>query len=158
MLLGKLLEVHQSLDRAERAYKKLRSAGRGLASVALVRAGVLYQQQRLDEAAVVAQRAEHGFAHIGDEEGRISALYLRASIKFESQQLDKAAILFEQVIAMGRRLRTADGLRVVRQHSAICGVARSDLTNASMHLHVALGYFRASRQTCDVPRVGQLFE
>ena len=62
LMLGQLQPAIESLARAERAYRQLPSPGLGISTVALVRASVLYQQQRLEEAAAIAGEAERGFA------------------------------------------------------------------------------------------------
>jgi tetratricopeptide (TPR) repeat protein len=107
----------------------------------LFEAGVLYEQQRLDEAAVIAEEAERTFAHLGDKR-RIDALFLRASIKYEARALDAAVLLFEQIIEYAQDVsdiqwdgRGAHALGVVE-------VDRGNLSAASVHLHRALVIFR----------------
>jgi hypothetical protein len=87
----------EALTHAERAYQHLESPGFGLSTVALVRASVFYEQGRLDDAIVSAQKAEHGFAHLGQEERRMRALFLRASIRYEAGEIGSAVALFQQV-------------------------------------------------------------
>jgi tetratricopeptide (TPR) repeat protein len=142
LLLGQFPESLESLLRAERAYKHLASPSLGLSTVALVRASVLYGQQRLDEAVVTAERAEHGFAHLGDDDRRMTALFLRASIKFEARSLGEAAALFRQVIDYGESMNSP--LWVARGSNALgkCEVHRGNLSEASMHFHKALAVFR----------------
>jgi tetratricopeptide (TPR) repeat protein len=105
---------------------------------------VLYEQHRLDEAAVMAQRAEHGFAHLGDDERRMTALYLRGSIKFEARHFDDAAALFRHVIEYGESMNST--LWVARGSNALgkCDVHRGNLNDASLHFHKALSVFRES--------------
>lgn len=141
-ILGQCPEALESLLRAERAYKHLASPSLGLSTVALARASVMYEQQRLDEAAGMAERAEHGFAHLGDDDRRMTALLLRASIKFEARNLDDAAALFRQVIDYGESMNSS--LWIARGSSALgkCEVQRGNLGEASMHFHKALALFR----------------
>jgi len=140
--LGQYPEALESLLRAERAYKHLASPSLGLSSVALVRGSVLFEQQRLDEAAAMAERAEHGFAHLGDDDRRMIALFLRASIKFEARNLSEAAALFRQVIEYGESMNSS--LWIARGSTALgkCEVDRGHLSEATMHFHKALGLFR----------------
>lgn len=142
MFLGQCPEAHASLDRAERFYRRIRNSGLGLSMVALVRAGVLYEQQRLDEATAMAQRAELGFAHAGDEKRRMDAVFLRASIMFEAGDPPSAIPLFQQVIDYGENVKSL--LWVARGAYAIgnCEVDRRNLSEASMHFHKALVIFR----------------
>jgi tetratricopeptide (TPR) repeat protein len=140
--LGQYPEALESLLRAERAYKHLTSPSLGLSTVALVRGYVLCDQQRLDEAAAMAERAEHGFAHLGDDDRRMAALYLRAGIKFEARDIGDAASLFRQVIAYAESMN--DSHWIARGSDALgnCEVHRGNLGEASMHFHKALTLFR----------------
>jgi tetratricopeptide (TPR) repeat protein len=140
--LGQCPEALESLLRAERAYKHLTSPSLGLSAVAYVRACVFCDQQRLDEAASMAERAEHGFAHLGDDDRRMTALYLRATIKFESRNLGDAAALFGQVIEYAESMNNS--LWIARGSDALgkCEVHRGNLGEASMHFHKALALFR----------------
>ncbi|HEV7571776.1 MAG TPA: hypothetical protein VGQ21_09785 [Thermoanaerobaculia bacterium] len=141
--LGQFPEALESLLRAERAYKNLASPSLGLSTVALVRGYVLCDQSRLEEAAAMAERAEHGFAHLGDDDRRMAALYLRAGIKFEARNLSDAAALFRQVIDYAESMNSS--LWIARGSDALgkCEVHRGNLGEASMHLHKALSLFRA---------------
>jgi len=143
MLLGRFAAALQSLDRAERAYRHLASPSLGLASAALVRAGVYYAQQKLDDAANIAEQAEHGFLHLGDEERRIAALFLRASIKYEARNLDEAASMFRHVIDYAQS--SEQSRWSARGYSALasCEILRGNLNEASMHLNNALALLRA---------------
>jgi tetratricopeptide (TPR) repeat protein len=141
-ILGKYPEALESLLRAERAYKRLVSPSLGLSSIAYVRACVFCDQVRLDEAASMAERAEHGFAHLGDDDRRMTALYLRATIKFEARSLDNAAVLFRQVIEYGESMNSP--LWIARGSNALgkCEVHRGNVSEASLHFHKALALFR----------------
>lgn len=141
-LLGRLNEALDSLARAERAYRRLSSPSFGVANVALVRAIVLYEQQRLDEADAVAESAERSFRHLGDDDRRMKALYLRASIKYESRDLVNAMALFRAVVDYGEE--TDNAIWIARGSYALgnCEVDRTQLGDASMHFHKALVIFR----------------
>lgn len=141
-LLGRLNEAHDSLRRAERAYRRLASPAFGLANVALVRAIVLYEQQRLDEAAVVASEAERAFSHLGDDDRRVKAMYLRACIRYEAHDPDDAMTLFQCVVDYGDE--TDNAAWTARGSYALgnCEVDRSRLGEASMHFQKALVIFR----------------
>jgi len=135
MLLGDFAGALDSLTRAERSYKRLTSPSLGLATVALVRAGVYYSQQKLDEAAATAERAEYSFAHLGDDERRISALYLRANIKYEMRDLDGAFALFTQLAEYGESMNSARWVARALNGLGNCALDRRDFGAASMHLH-----------------------
>jgi len=148
--LGQYSEALDSLLRAERAYKHLISPSLGLSSVALVRGYVLCDQQRLEEAAAMAERAEYGFAHLGDEDRRMTALYLRAGIKFEARDISTAASLFRQVVSYAEAMNNS--LWIARGSDALgkCEVHRGNLAEASMHFHKALTVFREIGSASDL--------
>lgn len=143
MLLGRCPDALDALTRAERNFKNLRSSGFCLSSAALVRAGVLAQQQRLEEAAAEAQRAEMGFAHLGDDDRRMMALHLRGAIKYEAQEHADAAALFRLVVEHGESTNDpgwiARGSYALGDAELACGNAGE----ASLLYHRALAIFRA---------------
>ena len=127
---------------AERAYRHLTFSQPGVSTVALVRASVLYEQGRLDEAAASAEMAEHGFVLLGHEERRMRAVFLRGSIKYEAGDIENAVTTFRQVLQHGESF---DSPRwVARASYAIgnCEVERRNLGEASMAFHTALVIFR----------------
>lgn len=142
MLLGGCPAALDALVRAERAFKKLRAPGFDLASVALVRAGVLYQQQRLNEAHAEAERAEHGFAHSGDDERRMKAVCLRAAICFEAHRVENAKTVLRQVIEYGEQKDDPRWVAVGSSRMGNCEVALGHLGEASIQFHRALSIFR----------------
>jgi tetratricopeptide (TPR) repeat protein len=141
-LLGECPEALESLLRAERAYKHLASPSLGLSIVALVRGYVLCEQHRLDEAAAMAERAEHGFAHLGDDDRRMAALYLRAGVKFEARNLSDAASLFHQVVDHAESINNSIWMARGADALGKCEVLLGHLGEASMHFHHALTVFR----------------
>lgn len=141
MFLGELPAALESLTRAERAYRHLATPALGLAMVALIRAGVLYEQQRLDDAGAFALEAEQAFFHLGDKR-RVDALFLRGAIKYAASDLDAAVSIFRQVLDRGEE--TVDPYWIARASHGI-GIAevdRGNLSEASLHLHRALVIFR----------------
>lgn len=139
--LGRFDAALESLVRAERAYRKLRSPTLGLASVAFVRATVLNEKELHDEAAEMAEEAERAFAHLGDGEWRMRALCLRAYIKFEQRNLVDATVLFEQMLAYGETLN--DPMWIARGSQALgnCFLDRQNIGEASIHFHRSLALF-----------------
>lgn len=148
-LLGRLNEALDSLDRAERAFHRVRSASFGLANVMHVRAVVLYEQQRLDEAAALAERAEQAFAHLGDDDRRVKALYVRACIEYESQHLGRAISLFREVLQHGEAMDSATWIARASYAIGNCEVDRMNLGEASMQFHKALLIFRETGPAVD---------
>jgi tetratricopeptide (TPR) repeat protein len=141
--LGAFKEALDSLDHAERIYNKhLASPSLGLARVAYIRAIVLYAQQRLNEAAEMAERAEHAFAHLGDEDQRVKAAYLRAGIRYEARDVESAVTLFQQVMEYGESIQDAAWIARASNALGYCEVQRENLGEASLHFHKALVLYR----------------
>lgn len=142
LVLGDFPAALDALTHAERAYRHLKSAGLGLSTVALVRASALCEQDRLAEAAAWAEKAEQGFAHIGQNERRTRAVFLRGSITYEAGDFATAIQLFDQVLDYGEAQN--DSRWIARASYAIgnCEVDRQNLAEASMRFHVALVLFR----------------
>lgn len=142
LLLGEFPQAHDSLDHAERAYGKTPHNGLGLSLVALLRAGVFYEQGRLDEAMAMAERAERGFAHAGDEKRRMDAAFLRASIIFEAGDPNRALPIFHHIIEHGENTHSVQLIALGSYAAANCEVDRSNLGEASILFHRALRTFR----------------
>ena len=142
MLLGRFPGAHDALDHAERYFGRTLNNGLGLSMVALVRAGVYYEQQVYDRAMEHATRAERGFAHVGDEKRRMVAVFLRASITMENGDAAAAVTLYRQTIDYGE---STENLQMVARGAYGAGnaeVDRGNLAEASMHFHRALVLFR----------------
>jgi tetratricopeptide (TPR) repeat protein len=142
MFLGRLPQAHVSLDSAERYHRRYVPNGLGLSITAFVRAGVFYEQSRLDEAIVCAQHAELGYAHAGQEKRRMDAVFLRASILFEAGRTAEAIPLFRYTIDYGEEV---GNLRLIARGCYAIGNCEVDLGNlgeASIHFRRALVIFR----------------
>lgn len=142
LLLGQFPQAHDSLDHAARAYGMTPHNGLGLSFVALLRAGVLYEQGRLDDAMVMAERAERGFAHAGDPKRRMDAAFLRASIMFEGGDPNNALPVFRTIIEHGENTQSVQWIALGSYAAGNCEVERSNLGEASMLFHRALVIFR----------------
>ena len=142
LLLGEFPQAHESLDHAERAYSRTPHNGLGLSIVALVRAGVLKEQERFDEAMVLAERAERGFGHAGDEKRRMDAAFLRGSIMCEAGNADGALPIFRRIIEHGENTGNARWIALGSYAGGHCQVDRRNLEEASLLFHRALVIFR----------------
>jgi tetratricopeptide (TPR) repeat protein len=141
-VLGDCAAAYEALDHAERAYNHLASPSLGLARVAYIRASALYQQEHLEEAAAVAERAEHAFAHLGDDDRRMKALFLRASIMVEARNLNDAAALFRRFIDYGETLKNARWIASGSNALGHCEIYRGNFAEASLLFHHAIVFFR----------------
>jgi tetratricopeptide (TPR) repeat protein len=142
MILGEFPQAHDSLDRAQRAFAKTPHNGLGLSIVALIRSGVLYAQLRPDEALVMAERAERGFAHAGDQKRQMDAAFLRASILFEAGDPNRALPIFHRIIEHGENTENEQWIALGSYAAANCEVDRGNLGEASVLFHQALRTFR----------------
>jgi tetratricopeptide (TPR) repeat protein len=142
LLLGHFPQAHDSLDHAERAYGKTPHNSLGLSLVALLRAGVYYEQGRLDEAMTMAERAERGFAHASDDKRRMDAAFLQASIIFEAGDPNRALPIFHRIIEHGENTKSAQWIALGSYAAANCEVDRLNLGEASILFHRALRTFR----------------
>jgi tetratricopeptide (TPR) repeat protein len=140
-LLGRLTEALDSLTKAELVYRQLTSPAMGLAMVALVRAIVLYEQQRLDEASAIAEEAEAGFMHLGDQDRSVKALFLRASIRFEAQDIAAATELFGRVLAYGTSIKDARWVARASYALGNCSLSEQRLGEATAYFRRALALF-----------------
>jgi len=141
-MLGEFKEAHESLTHAEHMHKRLASAALGLARVAYTRAIVLYEQQQLNDAAAMAERAEHAFAHLGDDDLRTKAVFLRGGVRYEARELESAVALFQQVMEYGESIEDTGWIARASRALGFCEVQRDNLGEASLHFHKALMLFR----------------
>jgi len=142
MFLGDFAAALDSLARAERAHKRLASPAFGLAAVALIRASVYYCQERFDEAEAMAEHAEQAYAHLGDDERRMSALFLRGGIKHRVLDLVGAIDLFHLVADFGESTNSAHWTARAASALGWCESDRGNLGDASMHFQKALPLVR----------------
>jgi tetratricopeptide (TPR) repeat protein len=142
MLMGQFPQAHESLDRAERAYRKTPHSGLGLSIVALVRAGVFGLQGRLQDAITMAEQAERGFAHAGDEKRRMDAAFLRGGIMFEAGDANGALPIFKGIIEHGENAGNRRWIALGSYAAGNCAVDRGNLGEASLLFHRAIAIFR----------------
>lgn len=142
LLLGQFPQAHDSLDHAERAYAKTPHNGLGLSLVALIRAGVFGLQGQLHDAMAIAERAERGFAHAGDEKRRMDAAFLRGALTFEAGDANGALPIFHRIIEHGENTGNAQWIALGSYAAANCEVDCMNLGEASLLFHQALRTFR----------------
>lgn len=142
MVRGHFPQAHESLDRAARAYGMTPHNGLGLSIVALIRAGVLYEQGKLNEAMAMAESAERGFAHAGEAKRRMDAAFLRAGIMFEAGDANGALPLFKSIIEHGENTQSIQWIARGSYAAGHCEIDRGNLGEASMLFHRALVIFR----------------
>jgi len=140
--LAKFDEALESLRLAEHAYEHLRSSGRGLAAVELVRAVVYYERGELQKANEHVERADHGYAHLSMERERMKAVWLRGEIAYEALDYIGAGKIFQSVIKYGENISDAGWIARGSFCRAACELECGNLGEAVMLYHNALMIFR----------------
>jgi tetratricopeptide (TPR) repeat protein len=143
--LVRLAEFDDALDalrQAEQAYGQLRSSGKGLAAVELVRAAVHYERGELQEAAVHVDLAEEGYSRLGLERERMKAVWLRASIKLEALELQESSATYQRVIEFGKKVNDPDWIAKGSYGRANAELDRGNVSEASALFMKALVIFR----------------
>jgi tetratricopeptide (TPR) repeat protein len=150
--LGRYDEGLESLRRAERAFRTLTSPALGLASTAYVRASILLEQERYEEASEAAAVAEQAFFSLGDEERRLGALLMRGIVAFQRRELEMAIELFSRISHYGEAHN--DALWIARSAQALgnCYLDAGNAAEASMQFHTALTLFRELGQRTQIIR------
>lgn len=150
--LGRYDEGLESLRRAERAYRALTWPAFGLASVAHVRASILLEQERYEEASEAAAIAEQAFSYLGDDDRQMGALFMRAIVAFQRRQLETAIELFRRISDYGETHH--DALWTARAAQALgnCYLDARNAAEASVQLHTALVLFRELGQRTQIIR------
>jgi len=93
---------------------------------------------------VMAERAERGFMHSGDEKRRMDATFLRGSIMFEAGNANGALPIFRRLIEHGENTQNDHWIALGSYAAANCEVDRRNLDEASLLFHRAILIFRAS--------------
>jgi len=145
--LAEFDEALESLRLAEEAYGHLRSSGRGLAAVELVRSAVYYERGDLQKAIEHVARAEQGFAHLSLERQRMKAVFLRGEIAYESLQYAESGAIMQQVMQFGEEIGDAGWVARGSYVRALSELELGNLGDAAMLFHAALVIFRESGPT-----------
>lgn len=140
--LAQFDDALEALTRAEEQYQHLRSSGRGLAAVELVRAGVYYERGELEQATEHVNHAEHAFAHLALEQQRMKAVWLRGEIAYEAHDYLRARTIFQTVIDFGKNNNDAGWVARGSFCRAACELELGRLSEAVTLYHNALVIFR----------------
>lgn len=141
-ILGRLPEAIESLDRAERYYETLPMPDFDVASVTYVRASVLFEQQRYDEADRYAAESTRKFLHGGQTDYYARSRHLQGAIAFEKGELARARTIFESLLAYGELI--GDKTWIAREALALgnCALELREFANATEYLHNGVRNFR----------------
>lgn len=152
--LGRFGDALEALDAAEEEYRSLPLEGVGIVAVQYVRAYVLYEQEQLDTAEVLAHQSAMGALHLGDTDRFMRARHLQGEILYERRSFKDAAAMFASILTYGEQW--GDALWIARESLTLgqCHIELGSLSDASMLLHRALRLFSDLRLAPEVTRTG----
>lgn len=132
--LGRFDDALRALQMAESEYRRLRHSGLGMVAVKYVRAAVLYEQERYDEAEALAEDAAIAAFHLGAVDYSMRARNLQGEIRFECQRFAEAAQVFATILTYGED--RADTVWIARESLNLgnCSLALGDLSAADAQL------------------------
>lgn len=150
--LGDLPAAHAELDRAERAYRRLASNDLELASVDYVRATVLWEQQRFDDALQLGRRCAATFARLGDRDRWVAARILEGSILCDAHDGANALRIFMELRDAHDAASDAVTAARIENNTAWAYLEIGDAGSAKMHLLSALHQFEELGVTSEAVR------
>ena len=150
--LGELRQALEALDRAERAYRRLLSPDLHLAIVNNVRATVLLELERYDEALSLARLAAREFDRLGDTARWADAQQVIGSVHFDCARFGEARAEFARALAVADRLNDPSLRARIENNVANCDIELADFGSASMRLHTALPLFEELGLVTEVAR------
>lgn len=150
--LGRLPEALEALDQAEAEYEQMPLPGVGTVAVPYIRATVLFEQDRFDDAERLARESERAAVHIGEVDRAMRARQLQGEILYERGDFRKAAEEFRHVYAYGEAEN--DRLWMAREALNLgwCYIELGDLEEARRVLDRALTLFSALQFEPEVSR------
>jgi len=139
--LGRFPEALAALDQAEAEYRRLPHEGIGLVNVQYVRASLLMEQDRLEEAEALATASAGAALVLGDTERFMRGRHLLGHILFERHDYAAAAQVWDGILQYGRA--RGDQLWIAREELAIgnCHLELDQAAEAGRSLHEALRIF-----------------
>lgn len=150
--LGAFDVALQSLDRAERAFRRLLVADLHLASVDLVRATVQSEMDRQEDAVRLAKKAAAEFARLGDTRRWAHAQLVLGNALFYSRAFEAARETFVSILAVTDRIDPAFKARV-EFNVANCELELGRLDLAAMQYVALLPVYEELRLPTEVVRL-----
>jgi tetratricopeptide (TPR) repeat protein len=150
--LGRFPEALTALDNAEDELTQLRHLGLGQVAVMYVRALVLFEQERFDEAERLAVASGSAALHLGSTDRYMRALHLQGQILFYKPDINAAAARFEEVLRYGQQ--QGSSIWIARESLTLgnCWIEVGDLDRARRDLLEALRRFKALRLDAEMTR------
>ncbi|HEY0139454.1 MAG TPA: tetratricopeptide repeat protein [Thermoanaerobaculia bacterium] len=137
--IGRYPDALEAADRSKRLFDQVPLPEYDLARLAVVRASILAELDRDDEAIALTREAAVTFERFGDRVRQLNALLTVGVVLFERGTLDEALTVWQQIVN-DPDLESVSRVRVIHN----MGVAYSRLgqpTIAAEHLHRALAEF-----------------
>lgn len=139
--LGNLPAALDALTRAERAFRKGPAPELGVAIVSFVRATVLWEQERLDDALDEVRKATRAF-----EELRLTSRYVAARtahgvILYQAKRFAEAHAMFAQVLAYGEANNDKEWIARASLNIGKCDLETGDYTAAMTEMRTAKRLF-----------------
>lgn len=150
--LGELKRALDDLDQAERAYRRVLCPDLHLAIVNYIRATILLDLERYDEAIALARGSAHEFARLGDTIRWTHAQLIVGVIFFESSQFADARDEFARLLRVVDMLDDLTLKARVEVNLANCEIELGEFGNASIRLCVALPLFEELALATEVAR------
>ena len=141
--LGRHPEAIDALDIAERAYEETPVAAYSIAIVQYVRATVLVEIERFDEARRLARLSARVFRQFGEHERFLHARMIEACVAFQQNQFAAALSLFRPLIAPAKELGDPTTLARLYLNIASCHLELEAYDEAHQHLTQALSLYEA---------------
>jgi len=118
--LGRHLEALAAADRARAHFAEVAIADFDLARLTLVRAIILRELERFEDALAASKEAAATFSRFGDEERYVSAVTFEAAIAYSVRDYPRAAPLFERFRSHALASGNKRALAMAHQNAAVC--------------------------------------
>lgn len=141
--LGRLPEAIDALDVAERAYESTPVAAYSVALVQYLRAAILLELDRHDEARALARLSARVFRQFGEHDRYVRARMLEGCVLFQQSQFGKALSLFRTLVQPAKELADVTTLAHVYLNIANCNLSLESFDEAHQHFMQALSLYEA---------------
>lgn len=141
--LGRLPEAIDALDLAERAYEQTPVAAYSIAIVQYVRAAVLVELDRYDDARRLARNSARVFRQFGENDRWLHARMIEACVLFHQNQFSEALAVFHPLVDPAKDLDDVTTLARLYLNIASCHLELESFDDAHRHLALALSLYEA---------------
>jgi tetratricopeptide (TPR) repeat protein len=150
--LGRYSAAQDSLQQAEREYRRLPHPGIGLAAVGFVRASVFREQEEYDRALHEAEACAVAFEHLGLTERYVGACLLSGTILLQVGRIAEARSRLLTVLKFGEVNENHSWIGRSSQSLGRCYLEDGDLVTAFAYYTRALQSFQKAQLETEVIR------